>query len=156
MKAATLIAHPPCTYLSFQSTPPVKAATYTGGVLRYTVSISIHAAREGGDSYPRRAGQGCAISIHAAREGGDTYMGYSFFNNIGFQSTPPVKAATAALNSSLFHPTISIHAAREGGDTDCTPAVYLSFISIHAAREGGDGFGMSRLSICGHFNPRRP
>ena len=33
-----------------------------------------------------------------------------------FQSTPPVKAATASLLQSLGGDTISIHAAREGGD----------------------------------------
>ena len=34
---------------AFQSTPPVKAATRFGGLLRLSLPISIHAAREGGD-----------------------------------------------------------------------------------------------------------
>ena len=37
---------------SFQSTPPVKAATFFFRILKYVVIISIHAAREGGDSVP--------------------------------------------------------------------------------------------------------
>ena len=57
-------------------------------------NISIHAAREGGDT------KGCvvrasanSISIHAAREGGDEYVSDAYKRQ-GFQSTPPVKAAT--------------------------------------------------------------
>ena len=101
----------------FQSTPPVKAATFIsivtfrlcaisihaareGGDLAYGVvitrlTISIHAAREGGDAnVDHMADLLFGISIHAAREGGD----FAFFRFIfimqRFQSTPPVKAAT--------------------------------------------------------------
>ena len=56
--------------------------------------ISIHAAREGGDTDSPDKAQYRKISIHAAREGGDpTFM-------------------TVTKHRSL----ISIHAAREGGD----------------------------------------
>ena len=51
-----------------------------------------------------------------------------------FQSTPPVKAATASLLQSL------------GGDT----------ISIHAAREGGDCSTGKLIFDRRNFNPRRP
>ena len=37
--------------LSFQSTPPVKAATHSASTLSQEAFISIHAAREGGDGY---------------------------------------------------------------------------------------------------------
>ena len=57
------------------------------------VSISIHAAREGGDFIRVAFRDFGDISIHAAREGGDV---------------------TAM--SLLPHMQISIHAAREGGD----------------------------------------
>ena len=55
-----------------------------------------------------------------------------------FQSTPPVKAATC--NASRVLPTIiiSIHAAREGGDDSVQVRKFAHVISIHAAREGGD------------------
>ena len=79
----------------FQSTPPVKAATPNG--LRYAVllTISIHAAREGGDDTQDETNLASAkISIHAAREGGDSIF-VSFLPSV----------------------SISIHAAREGGDT---------------------------------------
>ena len=61
---------------------------------RKTEVISIHAAREGGDP-PEVGGRLCLyISIHAAREGGDGRSGATATDPSGFQSTPPVKAAT--------------------------------------------------------------
>ena len=57
--------------LLFQSTPPVKAATLMLIPLAFVDSISIHAAREGGDFYRLPVNGGSWISIHAAREGGD-------------------------------------------------------------------------------------
>ena len=62
-------------------------------------SISIHAAREGGDIVIAAAfASVLVISIHAAREGGDVR---------------PVKTFYAL--------SISIHAAREGGDFQRLP-----------------------------------
>ena len=56
----------------FQSTPPVKAAT---SAFQY-------------------AAVALAISIHAAREGGDSSLPTVALPSHPFQSTPPVKAAT--------------------------------------------------------------
>ena len=56
---------------TFQSTPPVKAATVSAADAARKVAISIHAAREGGDLYLRYILNCEVISIHAAREGGD-------------------------------------------------------------------------------------
>ena len=71
----------------------MKAATasssYSNGVSR----ISIHAAREGGDTLVEYRRGMAAISIHAAREGGDALIQLRHAGS-----------------------TISIHAAREGGD----------------------------------------
>ena len=55
-----------------------------------------------------------------------------------FQSTPPVKAATARGLDYIFNLFISIHAAREGGDLRVVADKPKGLISIHAAREGGD------------------
>ena len=55
----------------FQSTPPVKAATFGGGNSGVQTMISIHAAREGGDDTGVTKEGAFGISIHAAREGGD-------------------------------------------------------------------------------------
>ena len=56
------------------------------------------------------------ISIHAAREGGDTVAGQVPADYTLFQSTPPVKAATTLAGAYIDELSISIHAAREGGD----------------------------------------
>ena len=73
----------------------MKAATVTASGITGVTTISIHAAREGGDVGVIWRFFKCGkISIHAAREGGDA------------------KDGTAAARD----PEISIHAAREGGD----------------------------------------
>ena len=96
--------------------------------------ISIHAAREGGDSGLDADKLDGQISIHAAREGGDYYRLLFILNGRLFQSTPPVKAATA----------------------DYSIVLSLICISIHAAREGGDAQLRSRCCKPRNFNPRRP
>ena len=67
--------------------------------------------------------------------------------HIVFQSTPPVRGATAREQSraaareqsrAAAEPEISIHAPREGGDLHVFPMAPRTEISIHAPREGGD------------------
>ena len=94
VKAATQTTLSNGRRFSFQSTPPVKAATGTFLISPLdAVKISIHAAREGGDSAKSCRRGIRAISIHAAREGGDLFSIFAFTGS-----------------------KISIHAAREGGD----------------------------------------
>ena len=116
MKAATDKLCKLGTFIQFQSTPPVKAAT-PQPLNRWTKlhKISIHAAREGGDNGYAGILVLIDISIHAAREGGDQI----------FSVVTPVMP-------------ISIHAAREGGDQFGRCECFRCAISIHAAREGGD------------------
>ena len=71
----------------------MKAATRHNVSYAASPTISIHAAREGGDSVHCVSVRQPLISIHAAREGGDAYA-------LAFQIIE----------------AISIHAAREGGD----------------------------------------
>ena len=76
--------------------------------------------------------------------------------NSVFQSTPPVKAATAESVEAFGRVQISIHAAREGGDDKKLPYRLHGEISIHAAREGGD-YRIPQHFLPGrNFNPRRP
>ena len=72
----------------------MKAATFDKLFQRCVLPISIHAAREGGDVLAIDKLGFAVISIHAAREGGDVACKYGFIPDLGFQSTPPVKAAT--------------------------------------------------------------
>ena len=56
----------------------------------------------------------------------------------GFQSTPPVKAATAAIGTQMSAVDISIHAAREGGDgvttaAELSPLLFQSTPPVKAA-----------------------
>ena len=140
----------------FQSTPPVKAATFVSPLHDKDKTISIHAAREGGDVSRIAIIFSALISIHAAREGGDFFPVVSTEKSQIFQSTPPVKAATLVSILCLVISEISIHAAREGGDVVAASAATASTISIHAAREGGDHFATGINVGCKDFNPRRP
>ena len=72
----------------------MKAATVFSRLVPILLSISIHAAREGGDLYLRYILNCEVISIHAAREGGDNTVRRLTPAFFAFQSTPPVKAAT--------------------------------------------------------------
>ena len=94
VKAATAEIDAKVENAQFQSTPPVKAATFCCLSLKLSKSISIHAAREGGDVNVTVCKVFAKISIHAAREGGDRRC--------------------VCANQRY---AISIHAAREGGDT---------------------------------------
>ena len=64
------------------------------------MAISIHAAREGGDSFIAEMTELWYISIHAAREGGDAGRFPYRAHDAEFQSTPPVKAATLSVATS--------------------------------------------------------
>ena len=77
-------------------------------------------------------------------------------NCIVFQSTPPVKAATAQHEVFAELVAISIHAAREGGDFQQRKGFVGLCISIHAAREGGDPGAFLIGRMMPNFNPRRP
>ena len=78
----------------FQSTPPARGATTSDRHFLVTITISIHAPREGGDVMLLSQFYTLTdISIHAPREGGDVCYRYT---------TPQY--------------LISIHAPREGGD----------------------------------------
>ena len=112
----------------------MKAATFDCKTGVEMAGISIHAAREGGDINRNCVIARRKISIHAAREGGDGKIDKILYIFRGFQSTPPVKAATQGTLLSVIYPAISIHAAREGGDP------LLSGLHCSLA----------------YFNPRRP
>ena len=134
VKAATVDSGSPFADCSFQSTPPVKAATLGVTIIELLPSISIHAAREGGDGFGfcpcRRAERFQSTPpVKAA-----TNFGLQFVKFRKFQSTPPVKAATCPIQ--VFSPNVRI--------------------SIHAAREGGDYTLISCSLPSDNFNPRRP
>ena len=76
-------------HFKFQSTPPVKAATFIGIFCAAMLGISIHAAREGGDVHAVDVRKGFIISIHAAREGGDNSGNASITRSNNFNPRRP-------------------------------------------------------------------
>ena len=74
------------------------------------------------------------ISIHAPREGSDTLSPHQNVSARRFQSTLPVRGATASER----------HYWRD------------VLISIHAPREGSDPLTKSSEVLNEHFNPRSP
>ena len=80
----------------FQSTPPVKAATIISVFVLFGNTISIHSAREGGDSVLNSDCDYLEVfqstpPVKAATVADELIDTLS----VTFQSTPPVKAATA-------------------------------------------------------------
>ena len=97
-----------------------------------------------------------SVSIHAAREGGDQRVSPCSRKAHQFQSTPPVKAATFTgvqnLIYTVFQSTPPVKAA-----TLRSYAKRISeCVSIHAAREGGDLIHALNKVVMLSFNPRRP
>ena len=78
------------------------------------------------------------ISIHAPREGSDDLDAFTKTAKGGFQSTLPVRGATAGGGFCFEGVYISIHAPREGSDRISSISSWESGISIHAPREGSD------------------
>ncbi len=124
--------------------------------------ISIHAPRAGSDASPRvNTLAPSRISIHAPRAGSDAYLPPIRDKGAEFQSTLPVRGATATAIKSqatiLFqstlpvrgatgqllqgpapHRIISIHAPRAGSDSVSQYSPANARISIHAPRAGSD------------------
>ena len=75
-----------------------------------------------------------SISIHAPHAGSDSCTRRTSQSNPAFQSTLPMRGATA------FH-------------FFCSP---FSMISIHAPHAGSDVYAPNESRICCHFNPRSP
>ena len=75
---------------------------------------------------------------------------------VRFQSTLPVRGATAFPFRAIFFIVISIHAPREGSDLVCGPQNIVQAISIHARREGSDLAKSTTRRVDMYFNPRSP
>ena len=142
----------------FQSTLPAREATIGIALVSDSVSISIHASREGSDRAYRHQLVLLCISIHASREGSDTVGDTALAAGVKFQSTLPAREATYSKSSyansaSQFQSTLP---AREAtGKTATQDAAII--ISIHASRGGSDPHHTRLLpGKWLYFNPRFP
>ena len=151
---------PWCWWITiFQSTRPVRGATCGGAAAEPGGGISIHAPRAGRDrQHPALDGiQTPVISIHAPRAGRDSDTSSARNSEGRFQSTRPVRGATAAADQIIGRFGISIHAPRAGRDTGAGPP-WLSLWNFNPRAPCG---ARQTAEVClrgfsGHFNPRAP
>ena len=140
----------------FQSTHPVRGAT--GGRLKRSLilDISIHAPRAGCDQQLAAVRQLQRISIHAPRAGCDVFASVWRKKMHKFQSTHPVRGATAAVRRLKLARDISIHAPRAGCDAPAGKRKLDGVISIHAPRAGCDRHagGQGRRAVISIHAPR--
>ena len=140
----------------------------------FSESISIHAPRAGGDSDGRPAPVSSGYFNPRPPCGGRPCSAAILPSIVAFQSTPPVRGATACPPCSCRSGRISIHAPRAGGDGSVSSQSQVQFrfqstpraagintsgtpISIHAPRAGGDGAeGWNCIKTDTNFNPRPP
>ena len=142
----------------FQSTRPVRGATIARRKIAPFVNDFNPRAPCG--ARPRLAARRyyrSQISIHAPRAGRDRRKGLIFSEPRLFQSTRPVRGATAACGAEVlqitdFNPRAPC-GARRGASTEIEKEVR---ISIHAPRAGRDLLCRSLLSSYPYFNPRAP
>ena len=122
----------------FQSTRPVRGATVLFFDFPLSVGVSIHAPRAGRDH-----GRRCSPPYHrgfnprapcGARLVVVGIQGIA----IAFQSTRPVRGATAAKQGYVSRVRVSIHAPRAGRDRVENVHEGASSVSIHAPRAGRD------------------
>ena len=117
----------------FQSTLPLRGATYRLYGRIHDSMISIHAPLTGSDGLCHVIKQVNYISIHAPLTGSDRECLRLRYID-GFQSTLPLRGAT----------------------TDKEARDYISEISIHAPLTGSDRTFRMHLSPAPNFNPRSP
>ena len=159
VRGATAISRPGRTRPAFQSTRPVRGATLLLFIISMQhCSISIHAPRAGRDIRLPVHFSGICISIHAPRAGRDYITTEIGLRPLAFQSTRPVRGATAAVDQSQTIIDISIHAPRAGRDPKLPKrkeekTAYFNPRAPCGARPAG-----SLRSFCcrQHFNPRAP
>ena len=169
----------PWKYRRFQSTHPLRGATSWSSKKSMPRTISIHAPLAGCDCAIQNARLTVLISIHAPLAGCDLACCRSLPPAPGFQSTHPLRGATASGTGGRRGDAISIHAPLAGCDptnesafvwyvhfnprTPCGVrphpririCVVCAFQSTHPLR-GATPTPTARSSRAMNFNPRTP
>ena len=94
----------------------MRGATPAKDAADYKILISIHAPHAGSDHRPSGRHPGCLISIHAPHAGSDEHFHRPMRSVIEFQSTLPMRGATAPCDIPQSQAGISIHAPHAGSD----------------------------------------
>ena len=92
-----------------------------------------------------------SISIHALREEGDSSPIFKKVAILNFYPRPPRGGRRGVCAGIVAPELISIHALREEGDQVFDPLFLLFGISIHALREEGDRFTVRPVKVSGVF-----
>ena len=92
-----------------------------------------------------------SISIHALREEGDSSPIFKKVAILNFYPRPPRGGRRGVCAGIVAPELISIHALREEGDQVFGPLFLLFGISIHALREEGDRFTVRPVKVSGVF-----
>ena len=145
-----------CNTPMFQSTRPMRGATYYSALGRQHLRVSIHAPHAGRDLndvnsryyfdefQSTRPMRGATFSAPAI---GATYL---------FQSTRPMRGATFRGGGGGLAMYVSIHAPHAGRDTWPQVPGANEAVSIHAPHAGRDAVFGGMDSGFGCFNPRAP
>ena len=127
----------------FQSTRPMRGATDEVLNVLDAAVISIHAPHAGRDlRYTGTCRDGLNISIHAPHAGRDRGAPRWLPVMDSFQSTRPMRGATAEIVFAEHHRRISIHAPHAGRDNTFHLTEAVIGISIHAPHAGRDWFSV--------------
>ena len=117
VRGATSLHNPVTDTVKFQSTRPVRGATSFHALFRTPSDISIHAPRAGRDFM--QSTQGCRQLYFNPRAPCGARQKCLLLRLLPmvFQSTRPVRGATAKNDTLRAHKKISIHAPRAGRDS---------------------------------------
>ncbi len=142
----------------FQSTLPLRGATWIKPTPTVSIKISIHAPLAGSDSWSwttrRTAADFNPRSPCGERPGGDIQTASTA---LIFQSTLPLRGATRRKHfRRWYHHRISIHAPLAGSDQSAGNHEIRETISIHAPLAGSDKRINEKDESLPHFNPRSP
>ena len=141
----------------FQSTRPVRGATCIFSQEFDNIVISIHAPRAGRDPEAEPHIKSAVHFNPRAPCGARLQLFRSVVDFLLFQSTRPVRGATAERTDGIQRDCISIHAPRAGRDGVTSPDARLQRpISIHAPRAGRDDNVTGIERGLQNFNPRAP
>ena len=141
----------------FQSTHPARGATGQQEDYHLDQQVSIHAPREGCDSFPLVSPL-CVICFNPRTPRGvRPWCAPTAQAGILFQSTHPARGATGAVPAASAGAwAISIHAPREGCDFEHNEIHVHTAISIHAPREGCDSVTASPIKWTMVFQSTHP
>ena len=140
----------------FQSTRPVRGATYHSCNRVCRCTVSIHAPRAGRDYHPLFS-PACSLCFNPrAPCGARPSTGAAANGSRSFQSTRPVRGATVLICIDVHLVLVSIHAPHAGRDNCCNCCCATGGVSIHAPHAGRDpqAAALSQRFPC--FNPRAP